>query len=129
MDTQPLDDLPRTVLHVLASHVGADQAITRSGLLHLVNAELGTQYGNDRPIRNAVEWLRSNHPHGAFICANYPSEGEPGYFLGRDENEVREFMLPDWKRLRTLEARLNAQERLLSQSAEGVFTTQDRMAI
>lgn len=113
---QQIDEPARTILHILASHIGPKHAITRGELLTLVNAELDTEYASDRAIRNAIEELRSTHKDGAFICANYPSDGEPGYFLARDEDEAREFMKPDYARANNLLSRLASQERLLNKS-------------
>ena len=107
-------DLARIVLHTLASHIGPKAYIKRGDLLTLVNAEMETDYSHDRQIRDAIEWLRANHPHGAFISALYPRDGESGYFMARDTEEAREFMKPDWKRYNNLGERLNKQMDLLS---------------
>ena len=112
-----MDDLARVVLHILASHVGPEQYISRPDLLNMVNAELETEYGDDRTIRDAIEWLRANHQVGALISAIFPSKGMPsGYFVARDEAEAREYMKPDYSRLNRLRERLSAQEQQLNQS-------------
>ena len=108
-----LNDLQRAVLRVISQHSVPNERILRGELLLMINAELQTDYSTDRAIRDAIEFLRANHKDGAFISASFPSEGEAGYFLARNEVEARLYMRPDWERYNNLGTRLNSQTNLL----------------
>ena len=101
-----MDELQQAVLEVLSAHRGPNVRISRAELSRIVNA-------GDRRVRKAIELLRSTHPQGCFIVADFPSGGQPGYFLARSPGEALEYMRPDWTRIESTRERLQAQEKLL----------------
>jgi hypothetical protein len=102
-----MDELQRAVLATISQHRGPQSRIARAELSQAVKA-------SDRRVRKAIEFLRSNDERGCFIVADFPSGGQPGYFMARTAQEALEYMRPDFQRVDTMRSRLNAQKQLLS---------------
>lgn len=103
-----MDPLAFTVLHILAEHCGPEQRISRPDLLSAVNSKMNTAWKDDRPVREAIEWLRGNDKHGAYIVASL----EGGYWMARDPRELKEALQPDFSRAYETLERVRTQLRL-----------------
>lgn len=70
---------------------------------------------SDREMRTAIEGLRRDHPHGAWICADLRG----GYFIAGDEEELDRYLRTDERRaLHLLQQVRNQRQQAGLQSGE-----------
>lgn len=103
-------ELSQVVLSILLQHRGPGEKISRAALLGQVNQQTGMTWRDDKPVRDAVNWLRSNDPVGCYIVSSL----DGGTFIARSREEANSYMLPDWSRVNRIRERLQAQDKLLA---------------
>lgn len=70
----PLNNLEATIMHILKSHRGKDNAISRGALVDAVNGETPLFPVHERGIREAIKHLVTQHGERIGSCVG-------GYFL------------------------------------------------
>lgn len=84
-------DLQRALLRVLRAHRGADNPVTSTQLLLLVQRRIANRSVDNRTMRSAIQELRlSGDIEGARICSTTKKGG--GYYLATDDKELEQYL-------------------------------------
>ncbi len=105
-------ELQQAILMQLSGHRGPERRIGRKDLLAAIREKLST---SDREMRAAIEDLRREHAHGAWICADLRG----GYFMARDEGEIEAFLSSDERRAQRLLERVHLQRKAIRLQVTG----------
>jgi hypothetical protein len=107
-----MDSLTQVVLDIVLQYRSPETRVSRKVMLAQVNEALRMDMRDDKPIREAVNWLRANHPQGCYIVSSL----DGGMFVARSRAEAKEYMAPDWSRVSKLSQRLRAQDALMERN-------------
>lgn len=125
---QLIDKIPpsaeRYLLRILQERVGRDKALSRSGLLALVQRMPGCSKLSDRQMRQVINGLRIA---GQLICAAAGDEG--GYYLAATWEELDEYLQ---REVHSRAMDLLEQEKALRQAGErqwGAYSRQFKLEI
>lgn len=108
MDNQ----LTEVVLDIVLQHRSPENKISRRDMLARVNQRLNITFRDDKPIREAVNWLRANHEQGCYIVSSL----DGGMFVARSREEAKEYMRSDWSRVNKIRQRLMCQDELMKRN-------------
>jgi hypothetical protein len=105
---------------ILRSRIGKDAAITRPDLLATLRAR--GYPTDDRRVREALEFIRTNTESGAWICSD---NSGTGYWHAASEDELREYLTSERNRGLSILSKTSAQAKRALPALAGQFEIEE----